>query len=79
MRIQLSIAAAALLSVGAFADDHFDDEPFDPEAVADGSAGWFPSIYGEGDQLGSLNEVTPEKTVEALSLLGRNQGTMPKM
>ena len=79
MRIQISIDAVILLSVGAFADDHFNDGPFDPKAVADGSAGWFPSIYGEGDQLGSLNEVTPEKTIEALGLVGRHQGKMPKM
>ena len=78
MRLKLAIAAATLVSVDAFASDHFDDEPFDPEAVADGSAGWFPSIYGEGDQLGALNEVTPEKTIEALGLIERNQGKMPK-
>lgn len=29
---------------------------------------WWPSRYGEGDELGTLNEITPAKTVEAARL-----------
>ena len=50
-----------------------DDTPIDPVAVENGSAGWFPSIYGAGDQLGALNEITPEKTLAALNLLKPNK------
>jgi len=56
----------------------FDDTPFDPVAVQNGSAGWFPSIYGPDDQLGSLNEVTPEKTLEALQIIKPNKNKPPK-
>lgn len=55
-----------------------DDTPIDPIAVENGSAGWFPSIYGAGDQLGALNEVTPKKTLEALNLIKRNKNRPPK-
>lgn len=30
---------------------------------------WWPSRYGVGDQIGSLNEITPEKVVRAASLV----------
>jgi hypothetical protein len=43
------------------------DELFDVEAVIDGA--WAPGPYGEGDQRGSFNEVTPVKTAQALRLL----------
>lgn len=56
----------------------FDDQPFDPIAVENGSAGWFPSIYGPDDQLGALNEVTPQKTLEALQLIKNNPNKPPK-
>src|SRR5690606_31853272 len=41
----------------------------DPVAVEDGSAGWFPSIYGAGDERGALNEITPLKIGQALRML----------
>jgi len=53
--------------------DDFDDTPFDyadPANLAD----WVPSRYGPGDQRGSFNEVTPEKTAAALSLLITGHG-----
>ena len=56
----------------------FDDTPFDPFAVESGAAGWFPSRYGPDDQLGSLNEVTPQKTLEALQLIKNNKNKPPK-
>lgn len=51
----------------------FDDTFFDyadPANLAD----WAPSIYGEGDQRGALNEITPEKTARALQILAGGQG-----
>ena len=30
---------------------------------------WWPSRYGAGDQLGALNEITPEKTAAAARLV----------
>ena len=44
-----------------------DDEMFDIEAVAAGA--WAPGPYGAGDQLGTYNEVTPEKRAAALATL----------
>ena len=55
-----------------------DDTPIDPIAVENGSAGWFPSRYGAGDQLGALNEITPEKTLQALRLIKPNKNKPPK-
>lgn len=57
----------------------FDDEPFDPAAVVDGSAGWYPSIYGADDQIGALNEITPQKTLSALKLITNNKNKPPKI
>lgn len=45
----------------------FDDAPFDVNAVEAGA--WVPGPYGAGDELGTFNEVTPEKTAAALSML----------
>lgn len=45
----------------------FDDTPFDVDAVMAGA--WWPSRYGAGDQIGTFNEVTPEKTRAALGML----------
>lgn len=56
----------------------FDDTPIDPIAVENGSAGWFPSRYGPTDQLGALNEVTPQKTLEALRLIKSSRKRLPK-
>jgi hypothetical protein len=49
------------------AEGEHDDEMFDVEAVIGGA--WVPSAYGDGDQRGSFNEVTPERTAAALALL----------
>lgn len=45
-----------------------DDTVFDYADEAN-LADWAPSIYGEGDQRGALNEITPEKTAQALALI----------
>jgi kynurenine formamidase len=45
----------------------FDDELFDVSAVEEGA--WVPGPYGPDDQRGTFNEVTPEKTAQALALL----------
>jgi kynurenine formamidase len=45
----------------------FDDTMFDVAAVEAGA--WVPGPYGPGDQRGTFNEVTPEKTAQALALL----------
>jgi kynurenine formamidase len=67
LSVCLLLAGAGLISREP--DQDFDDTPIDPVAVADGSAGWFPSIYGAGDQLGALNEITPRTTRAALELI----------
>lgn len=56
----------------------FDDEPIDPVAVADGSAGWYPTRYGADDEIGAINEITPEKTLAALQLVKNNPKRPPK-
>jgi len=48
-------------------DIAIDDEMYDIDAVADGA--WVPGPYGAGDQLGTYNEVTPEKRAAAWSIL----------
>ena len=48
-------------------DDSYDDVMFDVAAVEAGA--WAPGPYGPDDERGSFNEVTPEKTAAALSLL----------
>jgi len=53
---------------GTFDDTHFDYA--DPANLED----WVPSRYGAGDQRGSFNEVTPEKTARALRALAGGQG-----
>ena len=60
-----ALALACLFAVSVAASHHiFDDEPFDPIDVVNGSAGWFPSIYGEDDELGALNEAQLNELAE---------------
>ena len=77
MKIIVNLCASVFLAgtvlVSTASAQAIDDTPIDPVAVADGSAGWFPSIYGAGDQLGALNEITPRKTLDALNLLKPNK------
>ncbi|MFV0523054.1 MAG: cyclase family protein [Acidimicrobiales bacterium] len=47
----------------------YTDEMFDVAAAAAG--GWAPSPYGPDDQRGTFNELTPERTGDALKLLRR--------
>jgi kynurenine formamidase len=67
--ISVFLAGTVLFSNGSGREQDFDDTPIDPIAVESGSAGWFPSRYGRGDQLGALNEITSRKTLEALDLI----------
>jgi kynurenine formamidase len=82
MKIILNLCASMLLVgtmlVSTASAQVIDDTPIDPIAVENGSAGWFPSIYGPDDQLGTLNEITPEKTLEALRLIIPNKNKPPK-
>lgn len=50
----------------------FNDVMFDVDAVEKGA--WNPGPYGPGDQRGTFNEVTPEKTARALALLDTSRG-----
>ena len=82
MKIIVNLCASVFLAgtvlVSTASAQAIDDTPIDPIAVENGSAGWFPSIYGAGDQLGALNEITPEKTLDALSLIKPNKNKPPK-
>ena len=68
-------ASAAEPTGTASAADHtsgaYTDEMFDVEAVLAGA--WDRSRYGEGDQRGTFNEVTPARTAAALRLLPRGR------
>lgn len=55
----------------AFHDVVADDEMFDVAAVERGA--WALSPYGPGDQRGTFNEVTPEKTRRALALISDDE------
>jgi hypothetical protein len=82
MKIIANLCVSAFLAgtvlVSNASAQPFDDTPIDPIAVENGSAGWFPSRYGAGDQLGALNEITPEKTLQALRLIIPNKNKPPK-
>ena len=73
-----TLPAGAALAGGTNLAGAFNDDPFDPVAVADGSAGWYPTIYGAGDEIGALNEITPQKTLSALQLIKNNKNKPPK-
>lgn len=60
-------AAAAGLTGGGIREADFDDKPIDPAFVQAG--GWGTSRYGKDDERGTLNEVTPRKTADAVGLL----------
>ena len=77
MKVTLTLCVGVLMTALAWAPavsaQAIDDTPIDPIAVENGSAGWFPSIYGPDDQLGALNEVTPKKTLEAWKIIKPNK------
>jgi Putative cyclase len=61
-------SAAPVSSPGAHSPGRFTDELFDVEAVLEGA--WDnTAFYRRGDQRGTLQEVTPRKTREALNVL----------
>lgn len=60
-------APAATTVASVAAGETINDAMFDVAAVEKGA--WAPGPYGPGDQRGSFNEVTPEKTAAALALL----------
>ena len=64
--------APRALSAAALQPDPLTDALFDAAAVEAGA--WAPGPYGAGDQRGSFNEVTPQKTAAAWRLL---DGTQP--
>ena len=47
---------------------------FDVSAVEQGA--WVPGPYGPGDERGTFNEVTPEKTARALASLSHDEPVM---
>ena len=61
LNLCVSVLLPGTVLVSTASAQSIDDTPIDPIAVENGSAGWFPSIYGPGDQLGSLNMVTPKR------------------
>lgn len=77
MKLIVSVGMAVLMGATTLAGtgqaQAIDDTPIDPIAVENGSAGWFPSIYGPDDQLGALNEITPQKTLEAWKIIKPNK------
>lgn len=64
-------AAAAQPTEFGPLDGAHSDEMFDVDAVLNGA--WDVSPYGIGDQRGTFNELTPERTAEALKILNRGQ------
>ncbi len=73
-----AVAHAGLAGVAAADDDavgshdDFNDEMFDVETVLAGA--WdTTAFYEQGDQRGTFQEVTPEKTAESLRLLNRGR------
>lgn len=73
LHLAVSVLCGGMVLGGTAYAQAIDDTPIDPIAVENGSAGWFPSIYGPADQLGTLNEVTPQKTFDALAILKPNK------
>jgi kynurenine formamidase len=64
--------STSLESDGRSGSERFTDEMFDVEAVTNGA--WDgTAFYRRGDQRGTLQEVTPEKTREALKVLDRDK------
>jgi hypothetical protein len=61
---------AAAQGGGQLPPEPLTDEIFDVAAVERGA--WVPGPYGPGDQRGSWNEVTPQKTAAALRMLDTN-------
>ena len=51
---------------GRGGNGEYDDEMFDVQAVLDGA--WDEGPYGPGDQRGTFNELTPERTAKAARL-----------
>jgi hypothetical protein len=43
--------------------------PTQPAATGEAQSRWWPSKYGADDQAGALNEITPGKVLEAVSLV----------
>jgi kynurenine formamidase len=70
-----SLAAAffAVAVSGASAEEasglRTSDSRVDVSGLPEGEAPWWPSRYGADDQIGSLNELTPERVAQAVRLV----------
>lgn len=74
LRIPLLSGVAALLmvmavSAGEGPADGVTDSRADHSGLPDGMAPWWPSRYGADDQLGTLNELTPDTVRQAAALV----------
>jgi len=63
------VCLAALAAAGETPNAAPSDSRGDHTGLPAGEAPWWPSRYGAGDQLGSLNEITPAVTLAAATLV----------
>ncbi len=68
-----AVLAALALTGAASADEApgftATDSRGDASGLPEGETPWWPSRYGPDDQIGSLNEITPERTMAAVRLV----------
>jgi kynurenine formamidase len=73
MRAALLLSAALLIAAPALADETSSSRPSDSRAdtsgLPAGTKPWWPSRYGAADQIGTLNEITPERVRDAARLV----------
>jgi kynurenine formamidase len=65
----LFLCVAGAAAAGEAAAGHGTDSRGDAGGLPEGVAPWWPSRYGADDQIGSLNELTPERVVAAARLV----------
>jgi len=67
--VLVALTAAGVASADEAPGFTASDSRGDISGLPEGEAPWWPSRYGPDDQIGSLNEITPERTVAAVRLV----------
>ncbi len=71
--LAIVLAATGTASAGEGGDSAASDSRADKSGLPEGVQPWWPSRYGADDQIGTLNEITPERLLRAVRLVRKGE------
>ena len=71
--LAIVLATTGAASAGEGGDSAASDSRADKSGLPEGVQPWWPSRYGADDQIGTLNEITPERLLRAVRLVRKGE------